>query len=149
MTVEPELQRNVQGTGWDRRGFSGKFGSVTNHDVVTIFVFLGLGEFLPDVEPLTVVAVNLLASDFDIEFLDHDMTDVSDPGLSTGASKSWEFDLEISLVNEITISGNGGGNLTTKVDRSTESLLDRFEGKIGMTAIHRLKNDYTPPFGVF
>ena len=59
VTAEPELEGYVKGCGGLRVDSQvGESGSVTNHDTVTLLLAGGHGEFVPDVEPLTVLLVN-------------------------------------------------------------------------------------------
>jgi hypothetical protein len=86
--AEPELKRNIKsGLGESIAGSAnlargqrvarsvnirerrisdeGKLGSVTNHLEVSALLFRGHSELVPDVHPVTVLAVNALATNFD------------------------------------------------------------------------------------
>jgi hypothetical protein len=71
VSVEPELKRNVKSSRWNTSvscgSWSSKSGSVTSHYRVSIFVFSGLGKFIPDVEPVTIMSVNFLSTDFNVD----------------------------------------------------------------------------------
>ena len=53
-----------------RVGDEGKLGSVTDHFVVTAFLFFGHGKLVPDVHPVTVLSVDALTTDFNFNLGD-------------------------------------------------------------------------------
>jgi hypothetical protein len=80
VAAEPELKGNVQFTsstgGQGEVVVGGTHGGIytTYHSLVAIVVTRGLGEFVPDVEPVTIVLVNALTTDFDFYGFDELMT---------------------------------------------------------------------------
>jgi hypothetical protein len=102
VSAEPELERNVKGSSRDGSCRVGKSNSGTNHNVVTIFLFSGLGKLVPNVEPVTIVTVDFLATNFNVDVVNKNVTNVSGPGngcTSTRVGKSREVNLEVDLVN--------------------------------------------------
>jgi hypothetical protein len=107
VAAEPELERDVESVhrcaaGDDFRGerFTAiaiivasrttlveevsEFRNVTNHLSITSLFTRFLGEFVPDVEPLTVLFVNALTTDFNLHVLNEVVTDPIEPAeLST------------------------------------------------------------------
>jgi hypothetical protein len=76
------------------------------------------------------------------------MTNVFDPCLGS-SSKNWKLDLQVHLVDKISVSGDGCGNFSSKVHGSIKRLFDGFNSKVSVSSIDDFKNVYTPPFGVF
>jgi hypothetical protein len=98
VAAEPELKRNIEsslgksvagstylvrGTGGSARssyvsivrvGKVGKLGSVTDHLVVTSLLLLGKGKLVPDVHPVTVLTVNALSSNLNLNLSDELLT---------------------------------------------------------------------------
>ena len=72
------------------RGVSdeGQLGGVTNHLEVTTLLFLGQGELIPQVHPVTILTVNALTSDFDFNLGNHLLPREIEPtGPNTGVSR--------------------------------------------------------------
>ncbi len=136
VAAEPELKRNVKGA----RGaivVGGVIGGDTvNHFAVTVPVASGLGELVPDVEPLAVVLVNALATDLAFDGGDELVTEGF--GVSGVAVEGGEVYLDVDTVDKITVTGNCARNLLAEVSRSVELLIDSFHGKVGVPAVHHL-----------
>lgn len=103
ISAEPELKRNIESISRDAISSSSKRADITNHSIITSFLFSSLGKFVPDCEPFTIVLVNLLTTDFNGDFVNKNVTNVINPSKRTscsiGVGKSWKFDLEINLVD--------------------------------------------------
>ena len=52
--------------------------------------------------------------------------------------ESWELHLQVNLVNQVTITGNGASNFLSKVGSTLEGLFNCLNGKVSVTAIDRL-----------
>lgn len=72
--------------GWNSRGRagdveerSGELGDVADHVGIAELMTGSLGEFVPNVEPVAVVFVDALATDFDFDVLDKDMAEPVQP----------------------------------------------------------------------
>jgi hypothetical protein len=127
VAAEPELERDVESVHRGARsddfrgeGFTAiaiivasrttlveevsKFRNVTNHLGVTGLFTRFLGEFVPDVEPLTILFVNALTTDFDFDVFDDVVTDPVEPSeLSTRAVRRLELYLRKSSLEVHTI----------------------------------------------
>jgi len=57
----------------------GKLGGVTDHSPVALAVLVGEGDLVPDVHPVTILAVNALATDLNLNLGDHLLADVVKP----------------------------------------------------------------------
>jgi len=117
---KPELQRDIQDItldGHSRVGRvllgGGEVGSVTHHVGITDLVTGGLGQLIPDVQPITVVLVNALTTDLELDALDHDVTEPVQPpeGGVAGNGHVGELHAEVRAVDEITVTGDGAGHL--------------------------------------
>ena len=142
VAAEPELEGNVKsgsghGSGSSTDGLD-EAGNVANHGGIATGVAGGLGELVPDVEPVTVVAVNALTTDLNLDLLDEDVTEPVQPAETLTRGKttdSGERDLEVNTGDEITIAGNGAGHLAAKVSRTVEGLLNGLHGEVSMTLV--------------
>jgi hypothetical protein len=169
MTVEPELEGDVEGVVRGARtvliGSVGltaeavvvtttvddlgegvhEFRDVTNHLGVTGLLASRAGELVPDVEPVTVVLVNALTTDLNLNVLDEVVADPVEPAeLGTGTILLSEGDgresgLEVDTVDEITITGDGASYTLTEVGDTVEGLLNGFHREVGVAAIELLE----------
>ena len=121
----------------------GKLSSVTNHLVVPALLFAGKSKLAPDLHPVTVLSVDALTTDFNFNLSDELVTGAIKPsGVNITARAVphslvdfWESYLEVSSVGKITVSGDGAGYTATEIGLTVESLLNRFNGKIGISAV--------------
>ena len=167
VAAEPELKRNVEGglrkgvtrgaylargvsLTWSidvregRVGDEGKLGGVTNHLEVTSLLFSGEGELHPDVHPVTVLAVNALSTNLNLNLRNKlvsreiEPTGVDSAGVASVSHCLVDFRksyLKVGSVGKITITGNGACNTASEIGLSVESLLNRFHGKVGVTSV--------------
>ncbi|QOI90157.1 hypothetical protein QKU58_gp019 [Pyramimonas orientalis virus] len=91
----------------------------------------GLGKLVPDVEPVSVMLINTLATDFHLNRLNEFMTSPF-AHIVTGIG---DGGLEVDSVDKITISGDGAGNLLTEVGETVEGLLDGFHREVSVSAV--------------
>jgi hypothetical protein len=97
----------------------------------------GHGELIPDVHPVTILAINSLTTDFDLNLSDKLLTgEIQPTSIHTGTNANGEgsnahelidlreSNLEISAVGEITIAADHALNTTTEIGLSIECLLD-------------------------
>ena len=108
IAAEEELERNVKLVGFEGAGNTGV--AATNHFLETVTLLLGHGQLGPDFEPLTVVLVDALATDFKLDVLNHGVTKGID---NIGGGVFLEFDFQPHVGNEITITIDCGGNTVT------------------------------------
>jgi len=123
-----------------------ELGGVTDHGVVTSGLVTRHGEIVPDVHPITVLAINALATDLNLNLRDELLTgEVKPTGINTVLSGALhllvdlgESDLQISAVRQITVAGNGASNTATEVGLAVKSLLNGLHGKIGVAFVGNL-----------
>jgi hypothetical protein len=174
VAAEPELEGNVKGglresisgcahlsggkgvartIDLSERGVSdeGKLGGVTNHLEVSSLLLGGHGKLVPDVHPVTILAVNSLASNFDLNLGNKLLTREVQPTSINTSSRTLRVssdthklvnlgksNLKIGSVSQITISADGAGHVASKVSLTIESLLNRFNSKVCIPAICHL-----------
>ena len=168
VAAEPELQRDVQGVHRGTRGddFRGQrlaaiavvvarraalveqvrqFRDVTDHLGITSLLAGLLGQFVPDVQPITVLLVNALATDFNFNVVNQVVTDPVQPTeLSTRAVRRLEGDLrqgglQVHAVDQITVALNRARNLLAEVGSTVKRVLNGLHGEVGVTTVHNLK----------
>jgi hypothetical protein len=123
----------------------GQLGGVSNHLEVTALLLGGHSELVPDVHPVTVLAVDALATDFNLNLRDELLTGEVEPtgvngaaGVLQGLANLRESNLKVSAVSQITVTGDGAGHTATEVSLAVESLLDRLHGEVGVTLVRNL-----------
>jgi hypothetical protein len=124
----------------------GQLGGVSNHLVVTSLLLRREGKLIPDVHPVTILAVNSLASNLNLNEGNELLTGVVQPTGIDGASASGthrlvnlrESNLDIGAVGKISVSGDGAGNTATKVSLAVESLFNRLHGEVGVASVGHL-----------
>jgi len=129
------------------RGVShvGKLSGVANHLVVTSLLLRREGKLIPDVHPVTILAVNSLTTNLNLNLSNELLTGVIQPtGIDITASALHglvnlrESNLDIGAVSKISISGDGATNTATKVGLAVESLLDGLHREVGMASVRHL-----------
>ena len=168
VAVEPELERDVEGVFWgaSKTLFRGvgdtstavgitvrttrdnavhEGWDVTNHLGVTGLLTGFLGEFVPEMEPFTVVLVNALPTDFNFHGGNEVVTRPVEPTeLGTrgirGNRDTWESGLEVHTVDEITVTLDSTGHLLAEVRGTVERVFNGFHGKVSVTTIDLLKD---------
>ena len=168
VAAEPELQRDVQGVHRGARGDDlgrerlaaiavvvaggtalvqqvGQLRNVADHLGITGLLASLLGQLVPDVHPVTILLVDALATDFNLNVVDHVVTDPVQPAeLSARAVGRLKSDLrqgglQVHAVNQITVALDGAGDLLAEVRGAVERVLDGLHGKVGVTAVHHLE----------
>ena len=167
VAVEPELEGDVEGVfrGASKTLFRGvgdtstavgitvrttrddtvhEGRDVTNHLGVTSLLTGFLGEFVPEVEPFTVVLVNALTTDFNFHGGNEvvarpvEPTELGTRGIRGNRDRR-EGGLEVHTVDEITVTLDGTGHLLAEVGGTVERVFNGFHGEVGVTTIHLLK----------
>jgi len=144
---EPELKRDVKSKLRNTGGSSGDTGplgelrDVSDHVGITFLVTGSLSELVPDVEPISPVLVNALATDLDFNVLDEDVTDPVEPAelLASSERHLRKSDLKVSTEHKITVSGDGASDLASKIGISVESLFNRLHGEVSVTTVDDLE----------
>jgi hypothetical protein len=123
-----------------------EFRDVTNHLGVTGLLAGLLGQLVPDVEPVTVVLVNLLTTDLNVNIVDQVVANPVEPTeLGTRAVAGLEDDLgegglEVDTVDQVTITRDGALDLLAEVGRTVEGLLNRLHGEVSVAAVDDLED---------
>lgn len=124
----------------------GQLGSVSDHLEVAALLLGGHRELVPDVHPVTVLAVNALATDLNLNLRDELLTgevkptgvDVAGASILESLANLGESHLKVGAVRQITVTGDGAGHTATEVSLAVKSLLDRLHGEVGVTLVGNL-----------
>jgi hypothetical protein len=168
VAAEPELKRNVKsclrkgiagsaylggstggGTGSRYIGESGvgdvgKGCGVTNHLVVTSLLLLGKGKLIPDVHPVTVLTVDALSTNLNLNLGNKLLTDEVQPaGIYTsggvhGLVNLRKSDLKIGAVGKVTVSADCAGYATAEVSLTRECLLNGLHCEVCVASVRHL-----------
>ena len=117
-----------------------ELGGVADHLVVAALLLGGLGELVPDVHPVAVLAVNTLATDLNLNLRNELLTGEIEPtGIDvTGTQVLSDFgqgDLKVGAVSQITVAADCAGNTPAKIGLTVESLFNRLHGEIGVSLV--------------
>jgi hypothetical protein len=125
-------------------GDKGEFGGVSDHTVVTADLVNGEGEVVPDVHPVTVLAINALTTDFNFNLRNELFTGEVEPaGINTGTGYGvlhllvnfGESNLKVSAVCKITVAADSASHTTTEICLTVKSLFNGLHCKVGMTFV--------------
>jgi len=124
----------------------GQLSGVADHLEVTALLLSGHSKLVPDVHPVTVLAVNALATDLNLNLRDELLTgevkptgiDVAGRRVLQGLANLGESNLKVGAVSQITVAGDGAGHAATEVSLAIESLLDRLHSEVGVTLVGNL-----------
>jgi hypothetical protein len=123
----------------------GELGDVANHLGIAGLLARLLGELIPDVEPLTVVLVDALTTDLELDLADEVVANPVEPAeLRTRAVRGEELDLgegglEVHTVDQVTVALNSDSDLLAEARRAVERVLDGLHGEVGVAAVHDLE----------
>jgi hypothetical protein len=98
------------------------------------------------VHPITVLAINALATDLDLNLRNDLLTGEVEPtGIHTVLVRALhllvdlgESDLQVGAVSQITVAGNGASDTATEVSLAVKSLLNGLHGKVGVAFVGNL-----------
>ena len=169
VAAEPEKEGNVEGglgesiaRGAHLSGASGrgaraldageggvrdvrKLGGVANHLEVSALLLGRHGELVPDVHPVTVLAIDALAANLHLHLGDELLADEVQPAgphvVHGGAHllvDLGESHLQVSTVAKITVTGDRAGHTATEVGLTREGLLNGFHGKVSVAPVRHL-----------
>jgi len=128
-------------------GDEGQLGGVADHLEVATLLLGGHGKLVPDVHPVTVLAIDTLATDLNLNLRDELLTGEVKPtgidasgtgGVLQSLANLGESNLKVSAVSQITITRDGAGHTATEVSLAVKSLLDRLHGEVGVTLVANL-----------
>jgi len=124
----------------------GQLGGVSDHLVVTSLLLRREGKLIPDVHPVTILTVNSLAADLDLNEGNELLAGVVQPtgidrasaGCAHRLVNLGQSDLDIGSVSQIAVSGDGAGNPAAKVGLTVEGLLDGLHSEVGVSSVRYL-----------
>jgi hypothetical protein len=133
-------------------GDEGKLGGVSNHLEVSSLLFRSHGELVPDVHPVTVLAVDALSTNLYLNLSNDLLTrEVQPTGIdSSGSSRAGEStsthklvnlgesNLKVGAVGKITVAADRTLDTTTEIGLSIEGLFNCLNGKVGVTSVGHL-----------
>jgi hypothetical protein len=174
VAAEPELERDVEGLGGGtgagdagdrglRAGASGierdTVAALREHKVVGV-ADEGVegrnrtslsGELGPDLHPVTILAINALAADFNLNLLDEAVADVVEPaealgggrtadntGIGSGDRNLRENDLDVGLVHQIRIAVDDSRDTLVEVGLTVEGNLNGLNREVGVALVEDL-----------
>jgi len=118
---------------------------VANHLRVAGLLARLLRELIPDLEPVAVVLVNLLATDLNVDIVDQVVANPVEPAeLGTRAvarrqENLGERGLEVNTVDEIAVAADRALHLLAEVRRAVERLLNRLHGEVRVATVNYLE----------
>jgi len=174
VTAVPELERDVQGRlrqgaargahlgrraagaraihlREGRVGDVGQLGSVTHHLVVATLV-AAQGQLVPDMHPVTILAVNALAANLDLHLGDQLLAGEVQPAREHAVHailpgyrsvrhrlvNLGQGNLQVRAVRKITITADRARNAPAEVGLAIERLLDRLHREVSVTTVGHL-----------
>ena len=120
-------------------------GHIANHLGIAGLLARLLRELIPDVHPVTVVLVDALATDLNLDGLDKVVSNPVEPAeLRTRAVRRLERHrgerrLEIHAVDQITVALDRARNALAEARRAVERVLDGLHGEVRVAAVHDLE----------
>ena len=122
-----------------------EFRNVANHLRVAGLLARLLRELIPDLEPVTVVLVDLLATNLNVDIVDKVVADPVEPAelraraIRTRQENLRERGLEVDTVDEIAVTGDRALDLLAEVRRAVERLFNRLHGEVRVAAVYDLE----------
>jgi hypothetical protein len=169
VSAEPEKEGNVEGSLRERLAGSadltgtassragsvdvgkggvnkvGELGGVSNHLVISSLLLGRQGELIPDVHPVTILSVNSLAANLNLDLRDELLAGEIQPTGIDGITRPLhvlvdlrESDLDIGSVSKISVSGDGAGHTATEIGLTVECLLDGLHREVGVASVRHL-----------
>jgi hypothetical protein len=175
VAAEPELQRDVQsvlrstlthlagGVGLDVAAAIGiavlttlhqqvhQLRHVAHHLGVAALLAGLLGQLVPDVQPVTVVLVDLLTANLQVHVVDQVVTHPVQPAeLCTAAVSALQLHLrqgalQVHTVDQIAVTADGALHLLAEVGGSVEGLLNGLHGEVSVATVHNLEDKFEVP----
>jgi len=163
VAAEPELERHVEGglgeslagsahcgggsviarlVDLSERGIGDvcKLGGLANHLVVATLSLSGEGKLVPDVHPVTILAVNTLATNLDLNHVDELLSGVVEPASirCIASGDLGESHLKVGLVGTVTVAGDCALNTAAEVSLSVEGVLNRLHREVRVASVSNL-----------
>jgi hypothetical protein len=175
VAAEPELEGDVEGLGrGTTAGDAGDGGlrrraggiesdtvaALEEHEVVGVAdegverrdVARFRGELGPDLHPVTILAINALAADFELNLLEEAVADVVEPaeallragdvegtGRTRGEVNLGEHNLNVGLVHQIRIAVDDGNDTLVEVGLAVEGNFNGLHGKVSVALVEDLE----------
>ena len=123
----------------------GELRYVANHLGIASLLARLLGKLVPDVEPLSVVLVDALTTDLELDLLDEVVTDPVEPAelrtraVGCGERCLGESRLEVHAVDQVTVALNRACDRLAKARGSVERVLDGLHGEVSVAAVNHLE----------
>ena len=168
--AEPELEGHVEGglregvagsanLGGRARGSAGalnageggvrdvgELGGVSNHLEVPTLLLGGERDLVPDVHPVSVLAIDALSADLNLNLGDELLADEVHPAGINGSNSTGshrlvdlgEGDLEVGAVSKISVTGDRARHAASEVSLSGEGLLDGLHREVGVAPVRHL-----------
>lgn len=107
-------------------------------------MLVGVGQLLPDLHPLTVLGVDALTTDGDLDLIDDRVTDRVDPVDVVGSAgdislNGREGEDKVTTRDQIGITLNARGKTATKRGLILERLFHAFDGKVGVATVNNFE----------
>ena len=125
----------------------GELGGVSNHLEVPTLLLGGERDLVPDVHPVSVLAINALSADLNLNLGDELLADEVHPaGINAlgarrvlhGLVNLGEGDLEVGAVSKISVAGDRARHAASEVSLSGEGLLDGLHREVGVAPVRDL-----------
>ena len=131
----------------------GQLGGVTDHAVVTTLLVLGESELIPDVHPVTILAIDTLSTNLNLNLRNHLLTGEIQPA---GEYTKWgdtlrsvtrvshrlvnlgQSYLQVGAVGKITITADRASDTATEIGLAIESLFNRLHGEVCVATVSYL-----------
>ena len=123
---------------------------VADHLGITGLLAGLLGELIPDVEPVTVVLIDLLTTDLNIHVVDEVVANPVEPAeLGTRTIRGLECHLgecglEVHTVDQVTVTGDCALHLLAEVGGTVECLFNGLHGAVCVATVYDLEDKVLP-----
>ena len=123
----------------------GELRNVANHLGVAGLLASLLGELVPDLEPVTIVLVDALTANFELDVRDEIVANPVEPAeLGTRAVGKlelylWERGLEVDAIDKITVALDRARDLLAEVRGTIERVLNGLHREVRVATVHNLK----------
>ena len=123
-----------------------KMGRVANHLPVATALLVGHRELVPDVHPVTILAVNALATNLNLNLGNDLLTNEAEPaGVNAGTTSGahslvnlGENKLKVRAVAQIAVAADCACYAAAEVGLARERLLNRLHGEVCVAAVRHL-----------
>jgi hypothetical protein len=140
ISAEPELKRDEKFSFRDVFTEVSEKRSITDHFTITTRLINIMSKFVPDIEPCSIVLIDLSTTDVHCNMVDKSMTKTTYPSnLTLRRSKRVKLDTKINLHHKITITLDNDRCLATEIGCASKRNCDTLDCKVGVSAIDNLE----------